>query len=71
MTLLSGNPHPEDSTFCLLWLVVQKPKPWGNCAAKTISLIQRQNNFIEESIFGKNKKERGNDLLLLILWSFS
>jgi hypothetical protein len=34
MTLLSGNPHPEDSTFCLLWLVVQKPKPWGNRAAK-------------------------------------
>jgi len=24
MTLLSGNPHPEESTFCLLWLVVVK-----------------------------------------------
>jgi len=22
MTLLVGNPHPQDSTFCLLWLLV-------------------------------------------------
>ena len=26
MTLLVGNPHPQDSTFCLLWLVVAKDK---------------------------------------------
>jgi hypothetical protein len=26
MTLLVGNPHPQDSTFCLLWLVVSQGK---------------------------------------------
>ena len=26
MTLLVGNPHPQDSTFCLLWLVVTQDK---------------------------------------------
>jgi hypothetical protein len=26
MTLLVGNPHPQDSTFCLLWLVVAQDK---------------------------------------------
>ena len=26
MTLLVGNPHPQDSTFCLLWLVVELEK---------------------------------------------
>jgi hypothetical protein len=26
MTLLVGNPHPQDSTFCLLWLLVAQDK---------------------------------------------
>ena len=26
MTLLVGNPQPQDSTFCLLWLVVAQDK---------------------------------------------
>jgi len=49
MTLLVGNPHPQDSTFCLLWLVVAHDKTIELFLLRLVALTNITNFEVENN----------------------
>lgn len=60
MTLLVGNPHPEDSTFCLLLLVVAQTK------SIEILLLRLSTPYLMGRILRPNSWEYASRLLRLL-----